>query len=104
MKKLFVFLFLLLTITTLAEAQTYTIHRSDYNMVSLTFKTDIPNVETVKTPEGPFSSISMPDFNSSNMVGCPQLPVLSKLLEIPLCDSIIATIRNAHYEEYDAAA
>ena len=104
MKKLFVFLFLLLTITTLAEAQTYTIHRSDYNMVSLTFKTDIPNVETVKTPEGPFSSISMPDFNSSNMVGCPQLPVLSKLLEIPLCDSIIATIRNAQYEEYDAAA
>lgn len=103
MKKLFFSLFLLLVITTLAEAQNYTIHSSTYNSVSLNFKSDIPNVDVLKTPQGMFSVISMPDFNPSNIVGCPQLPVLSNLLEIPLCDSVIATVTNARYEEYDAA-
>lgn len=103
MKKLFFSLFLLLGITTLAGAQNYTIHSSTYNSVSLNFKSDIPNVDVLKTPQGMFSVISMPDFNPSNIVGCPQLPVLSNLLEIPLCDSVIATVTNARYEEYDAA-
>lgn len=104
MKKLFLSIFLLLAIAILAEAQNYTIHSSDYNSVSLNFKTDIPTVGSIKTPEGMFSTLTMSDFNPSHVVGNPQLPVLSKLLEIPLCDSVIATVLNAQYEEYDAAA
>lgn len=45
----------------------------------------------------------MEDYGLSTEVGKPQLPVMSKLLEIPVCDSVIATVTNAQYVEMDAA-
>lgn len=40
----------------------------------------------ITTEKGIFTKISSPDFCSSNDVGNPDLPVLSKLIEMPLCD------------------
>ena len=103
MKKLFVSLFMTLAIFTSASAQHYTVKHSDFNSVSISFKSDIIEVENVKTTQGYFSQISMADYQNSNTVGCPQLPMMTKLIEIPLCDSVVATISNAQYDEFDAS-
>lgn len=103
MKKLITVIILLSLSITYSFAQHYTVHHSNFNSVSLSFKSDQIQAKTVKTPEGMFTQISMDEYSSSSKVGNPQLPVLSKLLEIPLCDSVIATVSNARYDEYQAA-
>lgn len=94
---------MMLVVISLAKAQHYNVKHSDFNSVSISFKSDIIQVENVKTTQGYFSQISMADYQSSNTVGCPQLPMMTKLIEIPLCDSAIATITNAQYDEFDAS-
>ena len=103
MKKIFVSLIMMLVVISLTNAQHYNVKHSDYNSVSITFQSDAIQTESVKIPEGNFSKISMDEYSLSNEVGCPQLPVIVKLLETPLCDSVIATVTNARYEEFDAA-
>lgn len=94
---------MMLAIFTLANAQHYTVKHSDFNTVSISFKSDMIQVENVKTTHGYFSQIFMADYQNSTTVGCPQLPMMTKLIEIPLCDSVVATISNAQYDEFDAS-
>ena len=103
MKKTFISLFLVLAVISFAKAQHYTVRHSDFNSVSISFKSDKIQVEDVKTTQGYFSQISMADYQNSITVGCPQLPIMTKLIEIPLCDSVIATVSNAQYDEFDAS-
>ena len=103
MKKLLVSFFIMLAVISLAKAQHYNVKHSDFNRVSISFKSDIIQVKDVKTTQGYFSQLSMADYQNSNTVGCPQLPMMTRLIEIPLCDSVIATISNAQYDEFDAS-
>ena len=103
MKKILVSLFMMLAVISLANAQHYNVKHSDFNRVSISFKSDIIQVKDVKTSQGYFSQISMADYQNSNTVGCPQLPMMTHLIEIPLCDSVVATISNAQYDEFDAS-
>lgn len=101
MKKIIVLVTLLLT-AYCSFAQHYTVRQNSYNQIDLSFKSDQIQCETVKTTDGFFTKISMDEYMPSNKVGYPELPVLSKLLEIPLCDSVVATVSNAVFEEFDA--
>lgn len=101
MKKIIVLITLLLT-AYCSFAQHYTVRQNSYNQIDLSFKSDQIQCETVKTTDGFFTKIYMDEYIDSRTVGCPQLPMLSKMLEIPLCDSVIATVSNALYDEFDA--
>ena len=101
MKKIIVLVTLLLT-AYCSFAQHYTVRQNSYSQIDLSFKSDQIQCETVKTTDGFFTRISMDEYMPSNKVGYPELPVLSKLLEIPLCDSVVATVSNAVFEEFDA--
>lgn len=103
MKRIISLLALMCAIMSFTTAQNYTVRHSDFNSVSISFKSDRIQVENVKTTQGYFSQISMADYQNSVTVGCPQLPIMTKLIEIPLCDSVIATISNAQYDEFDAS-
>ncbi len=103
MKKVLLSIFVMVLTISVTFAQHYNVKHSDYNRVSVSFKSDRIQTENVKTQEGMFTKITMDEYVSGGTVGCPQLPILSKMLEIPLCDSIIATVENAQYDEYDAA-
>jgi len=86
-----------------ANAQHYSVKSSDYNQVAVSFSTgDIQSV-VVKTTNGNYSQITMEDYLPSTLVGMPELPTMTKLIEIPLCEEVMATVSNARYVEVDAS-
>lgn len=102
MKKLF-FLLGVFAIMGMSFAQTIDIRQNTYQKVSISFTPGALSVEEITVPEGVFSLVSMPEYGESYNPGDPQLPQLSKLLQIPVCDEVVATVTNAQYTEYDAA-
>lgn len=103
MKKIVVSMLSLLMMTQLIFAQHYTVNRSDYSKIDLTFTTARVQPKVVTTENGVFTKITMEDYQLSTKVGKPQLPVMSQLIEIPLCEDVVATVTSSSYEEYDAA-
>ncbi|MFA6923623.1 MAG: C25 family cysteine peptidase [Bacteroidales bacterium] len=55
----------------------------------------------VKTKAGNFTEIFIDGYGSSNIIGEPKLPVLKKIIEIPLCDEFNIDIINYSIKEYD---
>lgn len=102
MKKSFI-LFLLLLVAYGASAQHYAVKQNDYNQVKISFTSGKITPQTVKAADGVYTQITMEDYGLSTREGYPQLPVMSKLIEIPVCDSVVAQVINSEYEEYDAA-
>ena len=84
-------------------AQNLQVTKNTYDKVAITFTTDSLYVENVSVPEGVFSTITMQGYDVSNNPGAPQLPLLTKLLQIPVCDSVVVNIVNAEYKEYDVS-
>ena len=93
----------LLLLVESANAQHFQITRNDYEQVNISFTTSDVVAKNVKTTAGTFAALSMEDYDLSSQVGKPQLPMMAKLLEIPVCDSVIATVKNAQYVEVDAS-
>lgn len=93
----------LLLLVQFASAQNFQITRNDYEQVNITFTTSDVVAKNVKTTSGTFATIEMENYDLSSQVGKPQLPMMVKLLEIPVCDSVIATVTNAQYVEVDAS-
>ena len=102
MKKL-LFWILLLSSWPFIFAQNLHVSQNTYEKVAITFSSDTLLVEEVSVPEGQFSMVTMQGYDLSNNPGAPQLPLLAKLLQIPVCDSVVVTIVNAEYKEYDAS-
>ncbi len=86
-----------------AYAQHYQVTRSDYEQVNITFTVGDLQTKIEPTEMGNYTGIFMSDYDLSTEVGKPQLPVMVKLLQVPVCDSIVATVKNAQYVEVDAS-
>ncbi|MBR4646743.1 MAG: T9SS type A sorting domain-containing protein [Bacteroidales bacterium] len=102
MKK-FLLWMVFLTICPFVWAQSFQISQNSYQKVSVSFTPGTLSVENISVPEGDFTMISLPDYGSSYVPGAPQLPQLCKLLQTPVCDSVVATVVNAQYRDFDAA-
>lgn len=85
-------------------AQSYQVTENSYRQVSISFTPPKLQTRDVKTAGGVFSRILIDECTPTREVGRPELPVMVKLLEIPLCDSAILTITDAQYNEYEAAS
>ena len=99
----FLFLFAVVSICVSAFAQNIQITQNTYQKVSVTFSPGSLTVDNLSLPEGDFSIVSMPDYGSSYQPGSPMLPVLTKMMQIPVCDSVMINIVDADFAEYDAA-
>ena len=84
-------------------AQNIQITQNSYQKVAVSFETGELSVEDITVPAGTFSMISLSGYGSSYNPGTPELPQLTKLMQIPVCDSVVVTMVNAQYTEYDAA-
>ena len=102
MKRIFAIV-LLLGLCPFVFAQNLVVEQSSFESVTMSFTTDTLYVENVAVGEGTFSLVSMEGYGSSYDPGAPQLPQLSRMMQIPVCDSVIVNVVNALYEEYDAA-
>ena len=102
MKKLLLWV-VFLTVCPFVWAQSFQISQNSFQKVSISFTTGALSVENVSVPEGDFTMISLPDYGNSYVPGAPQLPQMCKMLQVPVCESIVATVVNAQYRDYDAA-
>ena len=70
--------------------QSFQLKQNSYEHIKLSYQFDIQNlqVKNIKTENGSYHQLAFPEMTPSQEVGKPELPVLTQLLEIPLCDSI----------------
>ena len=102
MKKFLIFL-MCLSLYSFAFAQSVRVTQNSFQKVAVSIAPGTLSAEDVTLPEGVFSTIALKDYGPSNNPGAPELPVLVKFLQIPVCESVVATVTNAQYTEYDAA-
>ena len=93
---------ILVGLSLLAQQPFYSIQENSFEKVKIQFSTPDLQVFT-KNIEGMFYSfLRMDGFFSSSITGCPQLPILSKTIEIPLCEDIQIEIISTSYSIYSA--
>ena len=97
-----IFTLVLLSIFAFMTAQEYTILQNSMNKLSIEF--NIPKMTTGTFKAGPdmYTSLTMEGYTPSTEVGSPALPILTKLIEVPLCEDVHVNIVSADFEEYDA--
>lgn len=101
MKRVF-FLVAVICLVQMVFGQSYRLEQNDYQKVAITFIPGEISVQDISVPEGDFSMIAFPDYGSSYDPGAPQLPQLSRMMEIPICDSVNIHIVNAEYVDFHA--
>ncbi len=101
MKKLLLW-FAFIGLCHFAIAQNIEITQNSYQKVAISFETAGLDVQDLVVPEGHFVTVSMPGFGSTYDPGAPALPQLSKLLQVPVCDSVVVRVVNARYEDHSA--
>ena len=83
----------------------YEVKKSDYSQMVIKLNApdyfDVANI-TVKGRD--FVEISMAGFGYSSEVGCPALPTLRELIEIPLCEGVSVQVRNESQIVVDGAS
>lgn len=103
MKRIVTVLLLLLPILGLTslQAQTLKVNRSDYSQVSFTFA--VPDLtQTVREVEGnPYCVLSFPSASPSTTIGKPDLPILSEMVEVPLCENVRVSITDVQTKQLD---
>jgi hypothetical protein len=100
---LFVVFFTLFTAEISAQSEHYRVIQNNFEKVKINFTVDRISPVDVKTDQGLFTRIAMDGYMSSASVGNPELPVMVKMIEIPLCDGIHITATPGDYVIYDAA-
>ena len=80
-------------------AQTLTVNQSDYSQAVYTFTAPQLNISTADVDGNTYSVVSLPDATPSTYIGRPNLPCISQLVEIPLCEDVKVTISDVQVRE-----
>lgn len=102
MKKVLLFMAIVCFVQ-MVFGQNYRVNQSTYQKISVSFMPGELEVQDISIPEGDFTLVTLPDYGSSYVPGAPQLPQLARMLEIPVCDSVIVNVVNAEYVDYNAS-
>jgi len=76
---------------------------NSYQVLSFTSSLASIRYRTIQTKSGIFTELYIPGYGNRNSVGDPKLPVLRKLIEIPLNATCTVNLSNEKYKEYDLA-
>jgi len=81
----------------------FVISQNDYS--GLSFSSTLSDVSffNIKTNIGNFQQMNVEGYGHSMETGHPELPVLKKLIEVPLTSNISVKIINNDFDEYDLA-
>ena len=71
-----------------AWAQTLNVNQSDYTQAVYSFTAPQLTVGIADVAGGTYATVSLPDATPSTHIGRPNLPLVSQLIEIPLCEGI----------------
>lgn len=81
----------------------YHVTDNNYNDIKISYTVDVQNlqVKDIKTEQGTFCQISYDGMTPMRNDGKPALPVITNLLEIPLCEGMQVNVVNSTYETYN---
>ena len=84
----------------------YRVMDNSYSDIKISYSIDVQNlqIKNIKTEQGTFSQLSYDGMTPMQNDGQPELPVITNLLEIPLCEGMQVNVVNSTYEEYDLAS
>ena len=107
-KSYFLILLIGILFSNVAKAQTrqhYSIQQNSYEQIKISYQFDIHGlqIKNIETENGTYCQLAIADMTPSHEIGKPELPVLTQLLEIPLCENIQVNIVNSEYVIYDGA-
>ena len=82
-----------------------TVKSSSYNNLKLSFKAPSTLVaDEVTLKDRDFSAVNMDGFGRSSAIGCPALPTMREMIEIPLCDGITVQVESESHIVVDGAS
>ncbi len=84
-------------------AQTAFVTSSNFNQLKVKLATSQFVINKTVVDADTFATVSMRDYMPSGDVGKPCLPVLVKMIEIPLCQNISVSYRVLHADTLDAS-
>ncbi len=73
---------------------------SDYQNLRISATLNQLNYITVNTLKGEFAEIAVPGYGFSNTPGYPKVPVMKKLIEIPLGASFEVKVKTVSYKDF----
>ncbi len=75
-------------------AQSLSVRQSSYTQASYTFKAPQYTVAAEQANGGVYASVAITGAAPSTQVGHPNLPVITEMIEIPLCSQVKVTVSN----------
>ena len=80
----------------------YHVTDNSYSDIKISYSIDVQNlqIKNIKTEQGTFSQLSYDGMTPMRNDGKPELPVITNLLEIPLCENMQVNVVNSAYETY----
>lgn len=104
MKKIIKALFLGLLIlgSNALVAQNLSTIRGDYHQSSFAFKAADLRFTLQEVDGVTYTNLQLPGSNPSSVVGRPNLPVFSQMVEIPLCSNVKVSVANVQTKTLDA--
>lgn len=81
-----------------AYAQSLSATKSDFNAATYSFTAPDLNVVSKQFPNGTFSVVTMPGSTPSTEIGRPDLPIITQMIEIPLCDEVEVKLSDVQFK------
>ena len=75
-------------------AQTLSVNNSDFSQAIYTFTAPQPNIRTINVDGSTYSVVDMTGSTPSTHIGRPNLPIVSQLVEIPLCENVKVAVSD----------
>ena len=100
------FLSLLLFNSGMAQRSNYyRITDNSYSDIKISYSIDVQNlqIKNIKTEQGNYCQLFYEGMTPTQNDGQPELPVITNLLEIPLCENMQVNVVNSTYETYSLA-
>lgn len=83
----------------------YRITDNSYSDIKISYSINVQNlqIKNIKTEQGNYCQLSYEGMTPTQNDGQPELPVITNLLEIPLCENMQVNVVNSIYETYSLA-
>ena len=83
----------------------YRITDNSYSDIKISYSIDVQNlqIKNIKTEQGNYCQLSYEGMTPTQNDGQPELPVITNLLEIPLCENMQVNVVNSTYETFSLA-
>lgn len=101
MKRVLSLLMAAMAFISIAKAQNFMLKSSDYNQLQVSLSASVPEVEMTTLGNTTFSTLTLRGSVPLMQVGDPMMPLLNRMIEIPLCDSVVVTVNKAYYDTID---